>query len=248
MFSHLYRVLAAVALLASATVVAAEQVDAKVAEKLTASLNNPKLNLKVESVGGSKIPGLYAVQFENGPRVYATEDGRHFIAGDLYEVGESGFVNLSERERDGERKAMLDEVDVADMIVFPAEGETRGYISVFTDVTCFYCQKLHKEVPELNKRGIEVRYLAFPRAGLGTASYDLLVTAWCSEDQQSTLTRLKNKESVPPATCENNPVERDYDLGQRMGVRGTPALVLSDGRLIPGYQTVDQLLANLGLD
>ncbi|MFV8816944.1 thioredoxin fold domain-containing protein [Haliea sp. E17] len=245
----MFKTVTAGLLLASASVVlAADGVDEAVEAHLRKALTNPGMNLTVESVAASEVPGMYAVQFENGPLVYATEDGNYLIHGDLFRVTGGQYVNLSEKQRDLERKELMDAVNTDDMIVFAAEGETRAYINVFTDVTCFYCQKLHKEVPELNKRGVEVRYLAFPRAGLGSASYDLLVTAWCSDDQQSALTKLKNKENVPSVTCDNNPVKTDYELGQRVGVRGTPALVTAEGRLIPGYQTVDQLMATLGLD
>ncbi len=238
---------ASVLLLTASLALAAEAVDKAVVDRLSSALNNPANNLKVESVSSSEMPGMYTVQFENGPRVHASKDGQYFVVGDLYQVTGDGFVNLSEKRRDTDRKEMMAEVDTADMIVFPAEGETKAHLSVFTDVTCFYCQKLHREVPELNKRGVEVRYLAFPRSGIGSQSYDMLVTAWCSEDQQTTLTKLKNKEQVPPATCDN-PVEAEYELGQRMGVRGTPALVTEDGKLIPGYQTVDQLMVTLGMN
>lgn len=249
MISRLFQILSAsVLLVAAAGSQAAAAVDKATADRISASLSNPAANLEVESVTASEVPGMYSVQFLNGPRVLATEDGKYFVVGDLYQVNGGELVNLSEKHRDAERRELLAEVDTSDMIVFPAQGETRAQISVFTDVTCFYCQKLHREVPELNKRGVEVRYLAYPRSGVGSASYDMLVTAWCSEDQQTALTRLKNKESVPPAKCDDHPVESEYELGQRMGVRGTPALVTEEGKLIPGYQSADQLMATLGLD
>ena len=119
---------------------------------------------------------------------------------------------------------------------------------MFTDVTCFYCQKLHKEVPELNKRGVEVRYLAYPRSGADSAGYRQLVGAWCSENPQDTLTRLKNKEAVPVKQCDDNPVQEQYQLGQEMGVRGTPAMITETGQMIPGYQSADQLMVTLGLN
>jgi thiol:disulfide interchange protein DsbC len=134
------------------------------------------------------------------------------------------------------------------MIIFSPQGEPRAHITVFTDVSCFYCQKLHKEVPELNKRGVEVRYLAYPRSGLDSPGYRQLVTAWCATDRQDTLTRLKGKESVPENVCADNPVAAQYELGQQLGVRGTPAMVTEDGTLIPGYQSADDLMVTLGLD
>jgi thiol:disulfide interchange protein DsbC len=118
---------------------------------------------------------------------------------------------------------------------------------VFTDSTCFYCQKLHKEVPELNRKGIEVRYLAYPRAGVGSDSYRQLATAWCSDNPQEALTKLKNREAVDDNVCPGNPVADQYALGGKLGVTGTPAIVTESGQLIPGYQAADQLIDSMGL-
>ena len=226
---------------------AGEPVSKPVADKLRATLENPAMGLKVATVETSEIDGLYEVQFENGPLVYATPGGDHFILGDLFAVRAGGFVNLAEQRRDGERAEKLAAIDKSDMIIFSPEGEPRASISVFTDATCFYCQKLHKEVPELNKRGVEVRYLAYPRGGIGSDGYKQLVTAWCAKDPQDTLTRLKNREKVPENLCKENPVAAQYQLGQELGVRGTPALVTGEGQMIPGYQSADELMVTLGL-
>lgn len=225
-----------------------EPVDKAVDKQLRAALDNPAMGLKVGSVKTSVIPGLYEVQFSGGPLVYATAKGDYMILGDLFSVGPDGYVNLAEQRRDGVRLEKLAGVAEKDMIIFPAEGEPRAHITVFTDISCFYCQKLHKEVPDMNKRGIEVRYLAYPRAGVGSDGYNQLVTAWCSADRQNALTRLKNKQSVPEKVCPGNPVSDQYQLGQELGVRGTPAMITESGQLIPGYQSADDLMVTLGLN
>jgi thiol:disulfide interchange protein DsbC len=230
------------------TVRAGEAVDSKVVETLRSTLEVPGRGLKIETVEASEMPGLLAVQFQNGPLVYATPDGSYFVAGDLFSVGAQGYVNLSEKRRDSERLERLAAVDTDNMIVFSPEGEPRAHITVFTDVTCFYCQKLHKEVPELNRRGVEVRYLAYPRAGIGSPGFKQLASAWCADDPQSTLTRLKNRESVPENVCPGNPVADQYKLGQQLGVRGTPAIITESGQMIPGYQSTDELMVSLGLE
>ena len=221
--------------------------DKAVVEALGKALNQPAMGLTVESVKTSEIPDMYEVQFVNGPLVYSTAKGDYFIVGDMYSVGPDGFVNLGEQRRDGERVEIMASVDREDMIIFSPQGETRSHVTVFTDVTCFYCQKLHKEVPELNKRGIEVRYLAYPRAGVGSDGYVKLVSAWCSDNPQDTLTKLKAREQVAAKTCEDNPVADQYRLGQEVGVRGTPAMITADGKMIPGYQSADDLMVTLGL-
>lgn len=226
---------------------AADPVPARVAESLRQMLESPANGLKVASIEASEIVGMYAVQFEQGPLVYASASGQFFIVGDLFTVGPAGYVNLAEKRRDGMRAEEMAAVDTDDMIIFPAEGETRSHISVFTDVTCFYCQKLHREVPELNKRGVEVRYLAYPRAGVDSEGYRKLATAWCADNPPLILTRLKNGESVPDNVCKNTPIAAQYQLGQSLGVRGTPAIVTATGQMIPGYQSADELMATLGL-
>ncbi|GAB3279173.1 DsbC family protein [Parahaliea aestuarii] len=226
---------------------AGEPVDKSVADKLRAAMEVQSTGLKIESVSTSELPGMYEVQFANGPLVYATAKGDYFVVGDLFTVSPQGYVNLAEKRRDGMRLERLAKVSTDDMIIFAPEGEARTHITVFTDVTCFYCQKLHKEVPELNKRGVEVRYLAYPRAGLGSPGFRQLASAWCADDPQDTLTKLKNREAVPDNVCSGNPIAAEYALGQELGVRGTPAIITESGQMIPGYQSADELMVTLGL-
>ncbi len=222
---------------------AAETPEVVIKRELEAS----RSDVKVQSVAPSEIPGLYAVQFSNGPQVYATPDGKFFVLGDLFQVQARGFVNLAETKRNGERAKLLATIKPADMVIFKAKGQTKGVITVFTDIDCGYCRKLHKEVPELNAMGVEVRYLAYPRAGIGSESYQKMVTVFCAKDRQATLTRYKNGENVPVNTCKTNPVAMEYELGDKMGVNGTPALIKADGELIPGYMPAADLAQALGI-
>ncbi|MFT6286025.1 MAG: thiol:disulfide interchange protein DsbC [Halieaceae bacterium] len=227
--------------------VASGPVDAKVEAEIRKNLVVPSKNVGVESVSASEIPGMYVVQLENGPLVYSSASGKYFIIGDLYAVQSDELVNLTERSQDGVRKALIASVATEDMIVFSPEGEIRGSVTVFTDSTCFYCQKLHREVPELNRKGVEVRYLAYPRSGVDSDSYRELATAWCSDNPKDALTKLKNREPVDNNVCADNPVADQYALGGKLGVRGTPAIVTESGQMIPGYQAADQLIESMGL-
>lgn len=211
-------------------------------------------DIKVESVAPSEIPGLYAVQLQNGPMVYTSADGKYFVHGEMFAVKDKSFVNLTEQRAIAEearlnpqRAKEIAAVKTKDMIVFKPNGATKAVINVFTDVDCGFCQKFHKEVPQLNAMGIEVRYLAYPRAGIGSESYQKLVTAWCSKDRQGTLTRYKNREAVPINTCSDNPVAAEYQLGDRLGVNGTPTLVTASGELIMGYVPAQELAQRLGV-
>jgi len=203
----------------------------------------------IESVRPSPAPGIVEVQVINGPLLYATDDGGYFfLNGDLHQVSVSGAVNLTEERRSLARKEQLAAVSLEDMVVFSPKGETRDYVSVFTDVTCFYCQKLHREVDQLNAKGVEVRYLAFPRGGINSDGAKKLATAWCADDQQTTLTELKAGMDLPVNDCADNPIAAQYQLGQEMGVSGTPAIITSSGMMIPGYRPAADLIVALGLD
>jgi thiol:disulfide interchange protein DsbC len=242
-------------LLASMLVVAADEPVAAVPDiaaiksAVEMKFQQSRPELKLESVESSPIAGLYAVKIINGPVVYATADGSHFVMGDLFAVGPGGFVNLAEQQREGGRAELMAEVKTQDMIIFsPAELPAKAYVTVFTDVDCFYCQKLHKEMVDINRLGIEVRYMAFPRAGVGSDSYKKIASAWCAKNPQDAMTKLKLRQPIPNKVCPDNPVAAQYALGQKVGVTGTPALISENGRLMPGYMPALQLARALGVE
>jgi len=232
-----------VLLVTAAVAVAADKPEVAIKRVLEAS----RTDLKVESVTLSQIPGLYAVQFENGPMVYATADAKYFVLGDLFQVRADGFINLADEKRNVDRAREIAAIPLKDMIVFKPKGATKGVINVFTDVGCGWCQRFHKDIGQLNTMGIEVRYLAFPRAGVGSDDYKKMVTAWCAKDRQAVLTRYKNREQVKLALCADNPVKAQYELGERLGISGTPSLVTAKGELIPGYVPPEELAKSLGI-
>ena len=224
----------------------AQEIEDRMGAALSAFAGQP---IGIESVRPSPAPGIVEVQVINGPLLYATEDGGYFfLNGDLHQVSVSGAVNLTEERRSLARKEQLAAVSLEDMVVFSPKGETRDYVSVFTDVTCFYCQKLHREVDQLNAKGVEVRYLAFPRGGINSDGAKKLATAWCADDQQTTITELKAGMDLPVNDCADSPIAAQYQLGQEMGVSGTPAIITSSGMMIPGYRPADDLIVALGLD
>ena len=224
----------------------AQEIEDRMGAALSAFAGQP---IGIESVRPSPAPGIVEVQVINGPLLYATEDGGYFfLNGDLHQVSEAGAVNLTEERRSLARKEQLAAVSLEDMVIFSPKGETRDYVSVFTDVTCFYCQKLHREVDQLNAKGVEVRYLAFPRGGINSDGAKKLATAWCADDQQTTLTELKAGMDLPVNDCADSPIAAQYQLGQEMGVSGTPAIITSSGMMIPGYRPAADLIVALGLD
>ncbi|WP_081803401.1 DsbC family protein [Halotalea alkalilenta] len=196
----------------------------------------------VRDARSTPIEGLYRLRLESGEVVFSDAQGRYMLVGDLYENGPSGLVNLSRQAENQERREALASLDEDDMVIFRPAGEVKSTLTVFTDTTCPYCHKLHAEVPELNQRGIAVRYLAFPRAGENSPGARQLAQVWCSDNRTEAMSAAVRGEelSASGGACVAQ-IERDYELGKRLGVQGTPAVVFPDGSIVPGYLPVDQL-------
>lgn len=200
-------------------------------------------DLKIRELTPSPVPGLYELVYDASVG-YVTADGRYLIInGQLVEL-ESGR-NLTAARRKQLVLGAIEGVGEKNMIVF-APKKTLRTITVFTDVDCSYCARLHQEVPALNRAGVKVRYLLYPRAGLGSESAKRIESVWCAKDRQKAIGIAKAGGQVENKTCAN-PIKEHLHLGQMLGVNGTPALVLDDGRLIPGYAPAAALLNELGI-
>ncbi|MDX1754460.1 MAG: DsbC family protein [Marinobacter sp.] len=237
----LQALLLSVAVSAGATAWAGE-IEEAIAARLSESL--PALGQVV--VEPTPAPGLYKVVSEQNELIYTTEDGQFLISGELLQLTDDGLVSLSENARAEIRVAAMNKLGQEGLIRFPAEGEQKAQINVFTDIDCGYCRKLHTEVPQLNAMGITVNYYAFPRSGPNTASFAKYESVWCADDQRAAMNAAKRGERVAAASCEN-PVLAQYQLGRQLGVTGTPAIVLEDGNMIRGYVPAEQLAKGLGV-
>jgi thiol:disulfide interchange protein DsbC len=197
---------------------------------------------KLEDLQPAVIPGLY--QFMQGAEVsYLTADGKYFIDGNLYDM--DSRENLTEVLRARARVAMISAVPESQMLIFGPKNP-QYTITVFTDVDCGYCRKLHSEMAELNRMGVRVRYMFYPRTGPNTESWKKAEVVWCSADRNDALTRAKA--GVPldlSKTCAGTPVAREYALGQSLGVRGTPAILTENGDYISGYMAPRELLQQI---
>lgn len=194
-------------------------------------------NMTLESVEPSPMEGVYIV-VAGTQTLYVYSKDDLVMIGDVYDTVRR--VNLGEERRNKEMAAAIASLP-EDEIIYMGEPLPRQ-VTVFTDTDCVYCQRFHQTVPELQERGMQVRYLMFPRAGVGSASYHEAVSVWCAEDQAEAMTIAKTGGQVEQTTCEN-PVAGQYELGQRIGVRGTPTMILDNGKVIPGFLTPDQLMA-----
>ncbi|MBF0219008.1 MAG: DsbC family protein [Gammaproteobacteria bacterium] len=191
-----------------------------------------------DSIQETPIKGLYEVTF--GVNVYyVSADGRYLMDGSMRDL--SSGENLTQLHLATLRQQMMQKLDPKSRITYAAVGEEKFAITVFTDIDCSYCRKLHSGMAEMNKLGITVHYLAMPRAGVGSDSYDKAVSVWCAADRNKAMDKAKNSGDIERKSCDN-PVANHMELASDFGVSGTPALILGDGELIPGYLPPQRLL------
>ena len=198
----------------------------------------------IELIEPSPIPGIYAVYYGDLQPIYVTLDGSFFIYGDIYKININSISNITEKSVAERRKLILQNIPSEELISFKSSNEQFSVI-VFTDVDCGYCRKLHNQIDEYNSLGISINYAAFPRSGLGTSAFTKMVGAWCSDNPKDSMTKLKNNSPLDISFCENQPVSKQYIIGKKLGVDGTPAIFSMDGEMFPGYIEPEELLLRL---
>lgn len=197
-------------------------------------------SLPIDAIQSTPIQNLY--QVTSGPVVmYVTEDGRYAISGDILDLSD-GETNITEDSRKQARMNAIEKLGEEHMVIFPAANE-KYKITVFTDLDCVYCRKFHAQLESYNKKGMTIRYLAFPRSGNQSSSYDKAVSVWCSEERHKVFNKANLGHPVPPKTCDGHKVDDQFHLGVMTGISGTPSILLQDGTLVPGYFSPDSLLS-----
>jgi thiol:disulfide interchange protein DsbC len=199
---------------------------------------NPQIS--VDQVEAAPIAGFQQV-IVGGQVVYVSNDGKYLMQGTLFDI--DAKKDLGEAALAKVRQQLLKTIPASDRIVF-APANPKYAVTVFTDVECGYCRKLHSQIADYNKQGIAVEYVAFPRMGLGSEDFRKMVAVWCSANPKQALTDAKNDRPVPMKNC-TNPVTMQYNLGQRMGLTGTPMILTEDGTQVGGYVPPEQLRAAL---
>jgi thiol:disulfide interchange protein DsbC len=193
--------------------------------------------IKLEDVRMSPVTGVYEVT-RDSEISYLSADGRYAILGDMIDLDSDD--NISETRRRGIRARIIDTVPENEMLVFSPK-DPKYTITVFTDIDCGYCRRLHSQINEYNRLGIRVRYLFFPRSGPDTDSWHKAEAVWCASNRNDALTRAKNGEDLKSPKCPTDIIKRDYELGQKLAVEGTPAIFLANGEMLPGYAPPGQL-------
>ena len=196
---------------------------------------------RAEELRSSPSPGVY--ELTRGTDIaYVTADGKYAFSGDLYDLGTNN--NLTEQRRRELRIKRIAAVPESEMLIFGPK-DPKYTITVFTDVDCPYCRKLHSQMAEYNRLGVRVRYLLFPRTGPNTPSWTKAEQVWCSADRNDALTRAKLGQELKTKPCSDNTVAQTYALAHDFAVQGTPAIIMADGEMLPGYLPPDTLLQHL---
>lgn len=214
--------------------------DANVSSSLKEKLTT-MVGIAPDSIAPSPAPGIMEAKWGNN-FAYVTADGRYAVFGDMVNI--ETLEEVTENGRRETRLAGLKDLGVENTIEFAPESP-KHTVTVFTDVDCGYCRMLHRQMPEYNAAGIAVRYLFYPRSGPNTESFQKSEAIWCAEDRKAALTQAKSGgEFSGPSDCVN-PIKREWELGQKIGLRGTPMIILPNGETIAGYVPPAELTARL---
>lgn len=191
------------------------------------------------SIKATPINGLYEV-LSGGQIMYMSKDAQFALDGNLYDM--KSRTNLTENARSGIRLNALNELGEDNMLVYMPEGDVKHTITVFTDIYCPYCVRLHNEVEQYLKSGVKVRYIFVPFKG--PKSVEASISVWCAKDRNKALTMAKGGKTLEKKTCDN-PISKHQTLATVLGVRGTPAIMLESGQLMPGYVPAAKLIEQL---
>ncbi|MGP5175262.1 DsbC family protein [Psychrobacter immobilis] len=216
--------------------------DAAVVKALQANLNTSGIEENIISAVPTDMDGIYWVTAEGLPSFFTDKSGKHIIQGQIIAVGEALPVDISAALVASTAQEALKAVDKKDMVIYPAIGETKSVVYAFTDADCGYCRKLHEEMDDINARGIEVRYLAWPRS---QESVPKMEAIWCSQDRKAAMNQGKMGADVQAPNCAN-PVQEHMALGAKLGVRGTPAIFTESGQQVGGYLPAAELAQAIG--
>ena len=197
----------------------------------------------IDKIKKSPIDNIYEIIY-GGEIVYITSDAKFiFESGNLQKIIKDGdsyyFKNITEKSASEGRKNLL--ASIPDSKLFVYGNSKENYINVVTDIDCPYCRKFHKDIPIYVKNNIKVRYLVF---SIKTSSKKRIVSAWCAKNKNVAFTLLKDEEKITRKNC-NNPIEEHQKLISSIGVSSTPSIFLSDGTLIQGYMSPEEIIERI---
>ncbi|ANF82764.1 thiol:disulfide interchange protein [Acinetobacter sp. NCu2D-2] len=200
------------------------------------------IKAKITDIKATEVPNLYWVSLEGMSSVYATSDGKYILQGDVIRLGGKSLYNVSENLQANVTKKQFAALKAEDLLIYPAKGKAKHVIYVFTDVSCPYCHKFHEQMDEMNAKGIEVRYIAWPR---GEEHMPAMEAIWCSENRREAFDLAIAGGQIPAGASCKNPVREQYQMGLNIGVNGTPGVYNAEGLYLGGYMSTDELLNRL---
>lgn len=208
-------------------------------KQLEQALKEKMPDLEITEISATPIPGILEL-LTGGDVVYLTPDAQYMFQGSLIDL--EARANLTQKRQGQVHMALINKIADDETVVFaPEKTDNVREMTVFTDTSCPYCSKLHEGVDELNAAGIKVRYLLYPRAGLGSTAHKELMSVWCADDQKSAMTAAKRGQPVEEKSCET-PIEKHIAIAQQVGLRGTPLIYLDSGEMISGYRPADAII------
>lgn len=202
------------------------------------SLINPKADVRAINEFG--MPGVKQVLADTSV-IYISDDGRYVFSGLMLDMVEKR--NLSDEAQSIARTDMLNSIPKGAVISYEPK-EVKHRITVFTDVTCGYCQMFHRDMQSYLDKGIAVDYVPFPRGGQQSPVFTTMKNVWCSKDKKSALETAYKDMPIAAAEC-NDSVAAMYELGDKLGVQGTPAIYDAYGNHLGGYVSPDQMIQDL---
>lgn len=202
-------------------------------------------NWQVLTIADSALADFYRVDVNGGVVIYMQKSSDYLFIGELFKANTKQLTNITQQQAQLRRTKLLASIDKSSVLTYQATEKITAIIYAFVDVDCSACRYFHRQIAQLNEWGIEVRYLAFPRAGLDSITYQKMSSAWCATNPKVTINKLMRNEVYQNLSCKANPVAKHYHLGQLMGLVGTPAIVFEDGRLLHGFQSAEEIKAQL---
>ncbi|MGJ8681825.1 DsbC family protein [Paraglaciecola sp.] len=220
----------------------AQEVSVETKNSIINGLKNGPAGLTVTNIEHTPISGIYQVSVQGNKVFYSSEDGQYIFTGQMFKVAGGKVTDVVQLKQSQKNIQKIKQVPKKNTIVYPATGVKKHQLNVFTDVDCPYCAKLHQEIPKLNAMGVEVVYLAFPRAGIHSPSFSKIASVWCSETPKQSINKMYQNQTMDLLECDDTAIIAQHQLALDLSLKGTPAIFFEDGKIMYGFHKAESLL------